>query len=299
VGPANSGIIYVTDYYTGGQQLDRRAGALTMHLPSALRDTDLPIYVHSVGNNAPFVWVEDGWLFYIYSVGTTANINALTVYPLAADADFQADVTNRVILPQITLGAAAARFYRVLVNAAQNIGDWAMGVAPDAYRVQVRTSGIADNSGAWVDVPADGDLSGVSSAASIQFGLLFRTVGVIMLPARILSLAVLYERADALPSQYDWDLAESSQTNGTYGWVQRSLFGGAPGVHTINIYRADTNALVLTQASTGTTNGNFQYWNGSAWVAGLGSDAVGTKRRFVPTGSLPSGVDLIAEITVA
>jgi hypothetical protein len=174
-----------------------------------------------------------------------------------------------------------------------------MGVAPDAYRVQVRTSGIADNSGAWVDVPADGDLSGVSSAASIQFGLLFRTAGVIMLPARILSLAVLYETADALPSQYDWDFGESSATNGTYGWVQRSLFGAALGVHTINIYRADTNALVLTQASSGTANGTFQVWNGSAWVAGLGSDAIGTKRRFVPTGSLPSGVDLIAEITVA
>jgi len=298
-GPSNSGIIYVTDYYTGGQQIDRRAGALTPHLPSALRDTDLPIYVHNPGNNVPFLWVEDGWLFFIYSQSTTANVNALTVYPLAADADFQADAPNRVILPQISLGAAAARFYRVLVNAAQNIGDWAMGVAPDAYRVQVRTSGIADNSGAWVDVPADGDLSGVSSAASIQFGLLFRTAGVIMLPARILSLAVLYETDDALPSQYDWDFGESSATNGTYGWVQRSLFGGALGVHTINIYRADTNALVLTQASTGTTNGNFQYWNGSAWVAGLGSDAVGTKRRFVPTGSLPSGVDLIAEITVA
>lgn len=298
-GPSNSGIIYVTDYYTGGQQIDRRAGALTPHLPSALRDTDLPIYVHNPGNNVPFLWVEDGWLFFIYSQSTTANVNALTVYPLAADADFQADVPNRVILPQISLGAAAARFYRVLVNAAQNIGDWAMGVAPDAYRVQVRTSGIADNSGAWVDVPADGDLSGVSSAASIQFGLLFRTAGVIMLPARILSLAVLYETADALPSQYDWNFGDSSDTNGTYGWVQRSLFGGALGVHTINIYRADTNALVLTQASSGTTNGNFQYWNGSAWVAGLGSDAVGTKRRFVPTGSLPSGVDLIAEITVA
>jgi hypothetical protein len=74
---------------------------------------------------------------------------------------------------------------------------------------------------------------------------------------------VLYETADALPSQYDWDFGESSATNGTYGWVQRSLFGGALGVHTINIYRADTSALVLTQASTGTTNGNFQVWNGS------------------------------------
>jgi hypothetical protein len=298
-GPSNSGIIYVTDYYTGGQQIDRRAGALTPHLPSALRDTDLPIYVHNPGNNVPFLWVEDGWLFFIYSQSTTANVNALTVYPLAADADFQADVPNRVILPQISLGAAAARFYRVLVNAAQNIGDWTMGVAPDAYRVQVRTSGIADNSGAWVDVPADGDLSGISSAATIQFGLLFRTAGVIMLPARILSLAVLYETEDALPSQYQWNAADLDESNGTFAWVQVALFGATPGVHTIDIYRSDTNALVLTQASSGSTNGNFQYWNGSAWDNGIGSDTVGRRRRFVPTGSLPSGVDLYARITVA
>ena len=299
VGPANSGNIYVTDYDASGQQMGRRAGALTMHLPSALRDTDLPIYVHNVGNNAPFLWVEDGWLFYIYSVGTTTNVNALTIYPLAADADFQAEVSNRVILPQITLGAAAARFYRVLVNAAQNIGDWAMGVAPDAYRVQVRTSGIADDSGAWVDVPADGDLSGVSSAASIQFGLLFRTAGVIMLPARILSLAVLYETDDALPPQYRWNFADFNTINGTFAWVQASLFGTTPGVHTINIFRSDTNALVLTQDSGGTTNGTFENWNGSAWVAGIGADTVGRRRRFVPTGSLPSGVNLYAIVSVA
>jgi hypothetical protein len=299
IGPASSGTIYVTDYYTGGQQIGRRAGALTLHLPSALRDTDLPIYVHSVGASVPFVWVEDGWLFWVYGQVTTANINALTAYPLAADADFQADVPNRVILPQISLGAAAARFYRVLVNAAQNIGDWTMGVAPDAYRVQVRTSGIADNSGAWVDVPADGDLSGVSSAASIQFGLLFRTAGVIMLPARILSLAVLYETDDALPSQYQWNAADLDESNGTFAWVQVTLFGATPGVHTIEVYRSDTNALVLTQASSGTTNGNFQYWNGSAWDNGIGADTVGRRRRFVPTGSLPSGVDLYARITIA
>ena len=71
------------------------------------------------------------------------------------------------------------------------------------------------------------------------------------------------------------------------------------GVHTINVYRADTNALVLTQASSGTTNGTFEYWNGSAWVAGLGSDTVGTRRRFVPSASLPSGIDLYAQLIVA
>jgi hypothetical protein len=120
-----------------------------------------------------------------------------------------------------------------------------------------------------------------------------------MLPARILSLAVLYETDDALPSQYQWNAADLDESNGTFAWVQVTLFGATPGVHTIEIYRSDTNALVLTQASSGTTNGNFQYWNGSAWDNGIGADTVGRRRRFVPTGSLPSGVDLYAKITVA
>lgn len=299
-GSANTGTIYITDYYTGGQQADRRASCLTTQTPSALRDTDSPIFIHIVFGHTPFVWVEDGWLFYLYSQASSpATVSALSVYPLAADWEFQADVPNRVILPRLDLGATPAKLYRVVVNAMQNLGDSTMGLAPDAYRVQVRTSGINDNSGAWVDVPQNGDLSGISTAASIQFALQFRTAGVIMLPARVLSLALIYETDDALPSQYQWNLADTDESNGTFAWVQAALFGATPGVHTINIYRADTHALVLTQASSGTTNGNFQYWNGTAWDNGIGADTIGRRRRFVPTGSLPSGVDLYAKLTVA
>ena len=223
----------------------------------------------------------------------------MSAYPLAADLAFQADVNNRIILPKITLGATPAKLYRALVNAMENLGDDTMGVAPDMYRLQVRTSGIDDNSGAWTDVPQAGDLSGLGTPSSIQFALQFRTAGVIMLPARVLSLALIYETEDDLPSQYQWNGADWDQANGTFAWVQAALFGATPGLHTINIYRADTNALVLTQASSGTTNGEFQHWNGSAWVAGIGADTVGRRRRFVPTGSLPSGVDFYAKLTVA
>lgn len=294
----STGTIYITDYYTGGQQIDRRAGLLTPTLPSALRDTDTPIYVHSVASNVPFVWVEDGWMFYLYSSSSTTTVNALTVYPLAADGEFNADVNNRIICPRINLGGTPAKFYRALVNDAQNIGDFTMGVQPDMYRLQYRTSGIDDNSGAWTDVPQNGDLSGISVNQFIQFAFLFRTAGVTMLPARVLSLAVLYETADSLPSQYRWNFADFNTTNGTFAWVQAVLFGTSLPTHTIEIYRADTNVLVLTQASTGTTNGTFEFWNGAAWVAGLGTDTVNLRRRFVPTGSLPSGVDLYARILV-
>ena len=298
-GANSTGTIYISDYYTGGQQIDRRAGCVTTQLVSASRDTDSPVFVHNITSSTPFVWVEDGWLFWVYTQAVTANINAMTVYPLAADIGFNADVNNRIVCPKITLGAAPSKFYRALVNCVENIGDDTMGITPDMFRLQYRTSGIDDNSGAWVDVPQTGDLSGVSSAANIQFAFLFRTAGVVMLPARILSLALIYETDDALPSQYRWNFGDFNASNGTFAWIQTALFGASLTTHTINIYRADTNALVLTQASTGTTNGTFEYWTGSAWTAGLGSDALNTRRRFVPTGSLPGGVDLYATLTVA
>ena len=291
--------IYVTDYYTNSTQFDRRAGASTSQLVSAIRDSDSPIWVHFVTTGQPFIWVEDGWLFWIYNQITTANLNAFSAYPLAADLDFQAEVNNRIILPKITLGATPSRLYRVLTNCVQNIGDFTMGVNPDMYRVQVRTSGIDDNSGAWTTLDPDGDLSGINTSANIQFALQFRTAGVVMLPARVLSLALVYETEDALPSEYRWNYSDFNTSNGTFAWIQSALFGGSLTTHTIEIYRADTNALVLTQASTGTTNGAFEYWTGSAWAAGLGTDVVGTRRRFVPTGSLPGSVDLYAKIIVA
>jgi hypothetical protein len=299
VGSNAAGSLYITDYYTGGQQFDRRANCISSQIPSALRDTDSPVFVHQVPANSPTVWVEDGWLFWGYSQGTATLTSALSVYPLAADLEFQTDVNNRVILPKITLGATPAKLYRVFCNCVENIGDNTMGVTPDMFKIQVRTSGIDDNTGGWTDIGQDGDLSGLGTPLNIQFAFQFRTAGVIMLPARVLNLALVYETDDALPSQYRWNYSDFNTTNGTFAWVQSVLFGAALTTHTINIYRADTNALVLTQASTSTTNGTFEYWNGSAWVAGLGTDVVGTRRRFVPSGSLPGSVDLYAKISVA
>lgn len=297
--PGSTCALYITDYYTGGQQFDRRACSGTGQLPSANRDPDSPIYVHYSGTGAPFVWVEDGWLFWIFGQIVTANLNALSVYPLAADYMYQSDVNNRIICPKITLESSVTDLYRVVINCAQNFGGEMMGVAPDMYKVQIRTSGIDDNTGNWFDVPQNGDLSGFDVGPAVQFSFLFRTAGVIMMPSRILSLALIYEKENALPSQYQWNFADFNLANGTFAWKQQSLFGATLTTHTINIYRSDNDLLALTQASTGTTNGNFQYWNGTTWVNGLGPDTVGTRRRFVPSGSLPATVPLYAKITVA
>lgn len=294
---AISGALYVTDYYTGGQQLDRRACHISGHSVSGGRDTEIPIYLHYVSTQAPALWVEDGWLFWFYST-TTAGPNSVTVYPLAADWEFQNEAPNRIICPKITLGEVPKKLYRVMVNDVENLGGSRLGVAPDAYRVQVRFSGIDDNSGEWITLPQNGDLSGFNMTTAVQFAFQFRTLGVTMLPARVTSLALLYEDQDEIPPQYKWNSADTVTSSGTHAWVQMSLFGSTPGVHTIEIFRADTNQLVLTQKSTGTENGNFQNWNGSSWVAGIGADTVGRRRRFVPTASLPANVDFYARLTV-
>jgi hypothetical protein len=299
VGNTSTGTVYITDYYTGGQQLDRRSGCLTAQLPSANRDTDSPIFVHSVTSSIPFLWAEDGWLFWVFAQAVTTTINAMVAYPLAADLEFEAEVTNRIICPKINLGAVPGKLYRAVVNSMTNIGDNTMGVSPDMYLLEVRTSGIDDNSGSWTAVPQNGDLSGLGVPVSIQFAFRFRTAGVIMLPNRIFSLALLYESNDALPFMYRWNYADFDTSDGTFAWVQSQLYGGALPVHTITIYRADTNIGVLSQSSSGSVNGTFEYWDGAAWVAGIGADTVGRRRRFVPTASLPGSIDLYAIITLA
>lgn len=297
VGAASAGTVYITQYRTDGGQYELRGASHSYQLSSGLADTDSPPYPHFTATIAPQIWIESGIMFWV-DPSATANLNILHAYPFGADLNFVSSTNQRLILPKITLGAAASKLYRAYVNALQLYGDAAYGTAPDAVRVVYRTSGIDDDSGSWTVLDSRNDLSGVGVPAAIQFALEFRTTGVYV-PARVLSLALLYESNDALPSQYQWNFGDFNSTNGTFAFIQSALFSAALTTHTINIYRADTNALVLTQASSGTTNGTFEYWNGSAWVSGLGTDVVGTRRRFVPTASLPSGIDLYATITVA
>jgi hypothetical protein len=297
-GATSFGTSYIAQYDPAGGQFDRRFGSLTSQINSSLRDPDSPVYPHSTGATVPILWAEDGWLFWTNNTVVTTQ-NQLLIYPMAADWSYASATNNRVICPQITLGASASKLYRVLVSTAQNIGGPTLGVTAEACRVLYRTSGIEDNTGLWTEVPTRGNLSGVGTPSAIQFAIEFRTLGTVMMPSRLFSLALLYESADPLPSQYRWNFGDFDSATGTFAWVQASLFNGAPGVHTINIYRSDTNALVLTQESSSSTNGEFQYWNGSSWVGGVGPDSVGLRRRFVPSGSIPGGVDLYATLAVS
>lgn len=296
-GTTNTGTCYVAKYNSIGDQFEKRFASNTYHLNSTLKDVDSPVYVHYAPAVAPSIWIEDGWMFWVNNI-TTSTLNQMFIHPFAADSYYKNSINNRIICPKITVGSDISRLYGVYVNNVHNLGSEQHGVCVEPYYMSVRFNGIDTNSGTWIDIGNNGDLSQYGAQSELQFSFTFRTLGVSMIPPRINALTLVYETDDALPSQYKWNFSDTSADSGIIGFVQSNLFNTSVGTHTISIYRSDTDALVMTQASSGTTaNGQFQYFSG-VWNSGVGSDVIGTRRRFVPSGSLPAGIDLYAKITV-
>ena len=291
---------YVTQYRADGGQMTHKMLARDNQMIQSIIDSNATAHpmAGNGGGAVAYISCVSGMWFHCNQASTAAN-GVMAAWPGGAHWTYASTTGQRAILPEINLGAVPSKFYRVLKTFDSHVGGDEIGKVPEPFRLLYRTSGISDNSGSWTAVPGNGDLSGVSAASSIQFAIEFKMISDFMVPARVTSIALLYESADDLPSQYNWNFADFNTATGVFAWIQRVLFGGSLTTHTINIYRTDTNALVLTQASTGTTNGTFEYWNGSTWVAGLSTDTLGTRRRFSPTGALPSGVPLKAVLTVA
>jgi hypothetical protein len=285
---------YVTRYITDGSQFDHIFLVDTKQLDQSTADAGGVIHP-AVNASTMSVWSEDGYC-YLCRNGATAALNQIYIVPLSAHWFYATGFSdnNRLITPAIST-PGATKFYRLYVNNIEHLGTGTLGMPPEPYRVYYRTSGITDDSGSWTLLGEGRDLSGVSPAASIQFAFEFKIIGLTCIPGRILGLTVLYEQGDEIPSHLEWNYTDSSLSDGTLGFKQVSSYGSVPHL-TISYYRSDNNNLLLTQASTGTTNGVFEYWSGSAWVAGNGTDTVGLRRRFRPTAGLPTNVDVYAKL---
>jgi len=170
-------------------------------------------------------------------------------------------------------------------------------MASEPYKIWYRTSGISDNSGGWTIVPNGGVLTGVTAASTIQFRIKFKTAGTHCLPSRVYSVCVVYENSVDIPSHLKWNFTDTNNSSGNVGFLQTCYYGSVPDLQ-IDYYRADTDVNVLSQASTSSTNGVFEYWDGSSWTSGLGTDTINIRRRFRPTASLPTGVNVYARLKV-
>ena len=283
---------YILQYNTASTQWQVTFGINNFAVHPNAVDSNAP-YIPSV-TSLPWSAGNAGGILYLCRNTTTVTSNQCYALPVGADWNFS---TYDTVFPRIAT-PNCSKFYRVFVNSERLLGGDVLGTAPEPFRISYRTSGISDNSGSWTTVADDGDLSGLGAASYIQFRAEYRVAGNTMLPNRLYGLTVVYESSDNLPGFLEWNINDSSTSDGTLGFTQTALYGSTFNL-TINYYREDTDANVLSQTSPGTTNGVFEYWNGSTWVAGLTTDTVGQRRRFRPTAGLPSGVNVYAKIQVA
>lgn len=287
---------YVTKFRGGSVAADRSIGG---DVRQYLQSSSQAVAPSMSRNSSYFMpWIEGG-LGYFVTFGSSAATNVVLAVPIGADMDYAERTNSKIVLPKFQI-PSSHKLHRVVVQNTESIGDFVgLSMSAEPFAIYYRTAGIDDDSGAWTQLDQTGSMSGIDAAPEIQFMLTFRTIGVSCIPARVHSLALIYEKDEALPPGFRWNLGDSSNTSGTIGIVQTSLVSSLAKM-TVTYYRADTNQPVLVQSSDNSAFGNWESFDeGSAsWSAGLGENAVGTRRRFVPNSGLPVGVDLYAKVTV-
>ncbi len=290
---ATAGRNYVTRYQTFVEQFEIIWGMDNRQLDQSTQIPTVPILPGNTNSSNFTLWSEAG-LTYLNRGSTAATLNQIYAVPFGAHWGL---TTNQRIITAAINTPNAVSYSKAVITDVRKFGSDQFAVQSEPYNVYYRTYGITDNSGEWTLLPESGSLTGVSPAAQIQLMIEFKIIGNYCLPARLLSMEMIYNIDDSLPSFLQWNFSDSNNTDGTVGFVQIGTYGSVPTLQ-INYYRADNDINLLTQDSTSTAYGNFQYWNGATWVNGVGTDTDGLRRRFVPTAGLPSNTNVYSKIKV-
>lgn len=162
-----------------------------------------------------------------------------------------------------------------------------------------RTNGIADNTGAWIAVSEDGNLSGLSPASAIQFMFEFNTISLLGIPGRIMSLAVLYDDYTT-DSHYQPSAEKTVAGSKQFAWRFSTAFGTTVPTLRIRLYDAVTGGLLVddkTTSPTGTWEKSTD--SGSNWVAYNTTDKGNetTYIRYVPV-TLPDNINIRSLLTL-
>lgn len=241
------------------------------------------------------LWSENGWLFSIPNT-TTSGLNWLYVFPFGCDSTYHLTSNQYMISPKLAT-TNATKLYQVYFDHMEYSGSHALGYPVESYRSYYRTSGIDDNSGAWVEIPIGGDLTGVAASDYIQFKVAFDIMGEICVPTRLYSLCCVYEDSSQ-DSHYQPSLTKSSAANRQFVWRQVSSWGSSIPDLQIRLYNTSTGFLVLDDTVNTAASGDWEYsTDGTTWNAwNAAQDAVGNYIRYTAD-SLPNNITVRALLT--
>ena len=176
-----------------------------------------------------------------------------------------------VITKEITTTNATA-FYRVFTS---EVRGGSRSYSKERYDIYYRTSGIADNSGAWTKINDEATLTNVVAASSIQFKIVFDILNWTCLSPEITSLALTWEDGTTTDSHYQPSVGKSSVAAKQFAWRFATAFGSSVPNLRVRLYDAVTGTL-LTDDDTNTNPalGTFEKStdDGSNWVAWTNAD---------------------------
>lgn len=244
------------------------------------------------------VWSENG-IAHVVKHGTTTALSQMYALPLSAHWSTAGATNQRAITPALYT-PGCVRFRGVWVSDDDALGTAEFSINTQAYRTYFRTSGIDDNTGEWTLITDDGDLTSLAGAPRIQFMFEFSTIGLFCIPARIMSVTVLYDdTATVTDSHYQPSAGLSDPANKRFVWRFATAFGGTVPTLRVRLYNAVTNELLdddYTVNATGTWEKSTN--SGGAWGSYNTTDKANetTYIRYTPA-SIGDSVKVRAVLT--
>lgn len=293
VGGSATGRSYITKYYADSSPMDVIFLANDLQSDQSSADSSAPAHPGTMGTVLSFY--SEGGRLYICRNGTAALSNQLYCLPLKSHR-YWADTTGEFIITPKLSTIGAIRYYRVYVNSDGQRGDSTFGCPTEDYDLLYRISGIDDNTGEWIDISDDGDMTGVVSDY-IQFKIRFKVLGTWCIPTRIYSIALVYEDSNT-DSHYSPSVNKSSATNRIFGYRQSLAWGSNIPSLRMRLYNSSTGSLILDDTVDASSSGTWQYsTNGTDWNSWSSSaDLVGNYIRYTAT-TLPSSIVVRALLT--
>ncbi len=222
----------------------------------------------NTGSQVVSLWSENG-IAHVVRNGTTSALSQMYSLPLSAHWTYAA-VTNQQVITPALYTPDCAQFRNIAITHDDRLGSGEFTINTEPYRIYFRTKGIINNTGEWTLVDPDGDLTGLVGAQRIQFMFEFSTIGTFCIPARLMSLVVVYDdTATTTDSHYQPSMGLSNPSNKQFTWRFATAFGGTVPTLRIRLYNALTNELLVDDYTTSTDSGTWAKStnSGSAWGA--------------------------------
>lgn len=244
----------------------------------------------------PNIWIKDGIMYTI--VGTTTN-NYIYSVPLSSDYSYFPS-SGQYITTSILYTPGCVQFYSVNLYSKDFSGSDTLGGSADTCKIYIRTSGIMDNSGTWIEAPGNGNISTLIGAANqIQVAVTWDIMNASGITPWVYGVNVTYEDGSQ-DSHYLPSFANSSAAGRIFSFYQAQLWGGSIPNLRIRLYNVTTEFLIIDDDVNSSLYGAWQYSpdGGSTWLTWSSSaDSVGNYIRYIAN-SLPASTRIRALLTI-